>query len=297
MDFEPEQPDDGLFYHYCDATAFESIIRTNKLWLSPFRYSNDSEEGIRAQKLLFQLAKRYGLSKEQIAQFREALESLPTFHDCYGLCLSEDGDLLSQWRAYAADGAGFAIGFRPNTLRELPSCSADNNTAKQMMGPVLHQVAYDEHTQIHGMTPWFESMLELIRASTRPLIEQQMSDLATIPRLPEYISAGWKLNSTLFQTWEHLYMVKGEAFREEREWRLVVTAVQRGDIPFQFRVSRGMVIPFLAYAMPDRSKCLSPISHVYLGPKNRTPRYIVQMLLDRFGLEDVTVCNSKASYR
>lgn len=99
MDFEPEQPDDGLFYHYCDATAFESIIRTNKLWLSPFRYSNDSEEGIRAQKLLFQLAKRYGLSKEQIAQFREALESLPTFHDCYGLCLSEDGDLLSQWRA------------------------------------------------------------------------------------------------------------------------------------------------------------------------------------------------------
>lgn len=92
-------------------------------------------------------------------------------------------------------------------------------------------------------------------------------------------------------------MVKGEAFREEREWRLVVTAVQRGDISFQFRVSRGMVIPFLEYAMPDRSKCLSPISHVYLGPKNRTPRYIVQMLLDRFGLEDVTVCNSKASYR
>lgn len=297
MDFEPEQPEHGLLYHYCDATAFESIIQTNKLWLSPFRYSNDSEEGIRAQKLLFQLAQRYGLSKEQITQFREALDSLPTFHDCYGLCLSEDGDLLSQWRGYAADGAGFAIGFSPERLRELPPSNADNNAAKQMIGPVLHQVAYDEETQIREMTPWFESMQELIRASTRPSPEQQMSDMATIPRLPRYVSAGWELSSELFKNWDHLYMIKGKAFCEEREWRLVVTAVQRNDVPFHFRAGRGMVIPFLEYLMPERSKYLSPISHVYLGPKNRTPRYIVQMLLNRFGLEDVTVCNSKASYR
>ena len=297
MDFEPEQPEDDLLYHYCDAAAFESIIRANKLWLSPFRHSNDSEEGIRAQKLLVQLAGRFGLSEGQTARFRDELEGLSTFHDCYGLCLSETGDLLSQWRGYAADGTGFAIGFRPGTLRELPPYDSENVLSGQTRGPVLHQVAYGEDAQIRKMTPWFESMQEHIRESARPSSQQQLSDLMSSPQLPPYISAGWKLNSTLWQTWDHLYMVKGEAFREEREWRLVATALQQQDVPFRFRVSRGMVIPFLEYAMPDRSNHLSAISHVYLGPKNRTPRYIVQMMLNQFGLENVTICNSAASYR
>ena len=297
MDFEPGQPADGLLYHYCDATAFESIIRTNKLWLSPFRHSNDSEEGVRAQRLLVKLAEKYGLSEEQAGRFRDELDGLSTFHDCYGLCLSEEGDLLSQWRGYAADGAGFAVGFTRSALDDLPSYSADGTPASHTLGPTLHKVAYDEDAQIREMTPWFESMREHIRESARPSYEQQFSDLASSPQLPAYIKAGWALNATLWKTWGNLYMVKGAAFREEREWRLVVTALQRGDVPFRFRVSRGMVIPFLEYAMPDRSCQLSAISHVYLGPKNRTPRYIVQMMLDRFGLEDVTICNSKASYR
>ena len=76
----------------------------------------------------------------------------------------------------------------------------------------------------------------------------------SIPHLPKNISAEWELNSKLWQTWDYLYMVKGEAFREEREWRLVVTALQQNDAPpFQFRLSRGIVIPFLEYTMPDRS--------------------------------------------
>lgn len=31
-------------------------------------------------------------------------------------CFSEDGDLLSQWRVYAADATGYAIGFATATL-------------------------------------------------------------------------------------------------------------------------------------------------------------------------------------
>lgn len=296
MDFEPEPPEDGLLYHYCDATAFESIIRINKLWLSPFRHSNDSEEGIRAQKLLVQLAEKYGLSETQTEQFRHELEGLSIFFDCYGLCLSEDGDLLSQWRAYAADGAGFSVGFKRSTLQQLPPYSPDDVSPNQTRGPVLHQVAYDEDAQMREMNPWFDSMREVIKESMRPSYQQQLSDLASNTTLPSYIRAGWTLNSTLWQNWDRLYMVKSAPFREEREWRLVVTTVQQDDVPFKFRVGRGMLIPYVEYPLPDRSKHLSAISHVYLGPKNRTPRYIVQMMLKQAGL-DVTVCNSAASYR
>jgi len=34
--------------------------------------------------------------------------------------VASDGDVLSQWRAYAADGAGYAVGFRAADLANLP---------------------------------------------------------------------------------------------------------------------------------------------------------------------------------
>lgn len=36
----------------------------------------------------------------------------------YTTCFSEDGDLLSQWRGYAADGTGIAIGFKKEYLNK-----------------------------------------------------------------------------------------------------------------------------------------------------------------------------------
>jgi len=47
----------------------------------------------------------------------------------YIACFSEKGDLLSQWRAYADDGEGVAIGFDPNggrfpVVNELPHNNA-----------------------------------------------------------------------------------------------------------------------------------------------------------------------------
>lgn len=37
-----------------------------------------------------------------------------------GSCFSLNGDVLSQWRAYADDGHGYAIGFDATTLLKLP---------------------------------------------------------------------------------------------------------------------------------------------------------------------------------
>lgn len=297
MDFEQDQPEEGLLYHYCDAVAFESIIRTNKLWLAPFRHSNDSEEGIRAERMLVRLASKYGLGDDEVAEFREELDSLSKVYDCYGLCLSRRGDLLSQWRGYAADGTGFSIGFRPTALQALPHFTAEDMPATEVRGPVLHEVVYEEDKQVQELTPWFESMKDHIKDGHRPPPQQRLMELAGSSALPKYMQAQLKLHTTLTDNWDRLYRVKSSAFHEEEEWRIVLSAFQHGSVPFKYRVSRNMTIPYLEYALPDRALVHSPISHVYLGPKNRTPRFIVQMMLNQFGLDEVTVASSEASYR
>lgn len=49
-------------------------------------------------------------------------------------CFSKNGDLLSQWRAYAEDGKGFSIGF-------------DSNYIYHGLGVNINSVVYEEETQ------------------------------------------------------------------------------------------------------------------------------------------------------
>ncbi|HEY9133667.1 MAG TPA: DUF2971 domain-containing protein [Dyella sp.] len=296
MDFEPEEPEEGLLYHYCDAAAFESMIRTNTLWMSPFRHSNDSDEGIRAQKMLIELASKLGLKSDSLESFRGELDAISKLYDCYGLCLSKHGDLLSQWRGYAADGAGFSIGFRQSDLQSLQPYGPPNVQAGFVRGPVLHEVMYQEEDQLRVLTPWFQSMEEHIKRAHIPYTER-MNHLVENTSLPDYVWAHLRLHDTLTDTWDRLYTVKSAAFSEEAEWRLVMTAFHFGAVPFKYRSSRGMVVPYIEYILPDRSLPQQTISHVYLGPKNRTPPYVVRMLLNQYDLEDITVKQSVATYR
>jgi len=296
-DIDQDQPEEQLLYHYCDAVAFESMIRTNRLWLSPFRHSNDSEEGIRAERMLVSLATKSGLETSEVEDFRETLEAMSKVSDCYGLCLSEHGDLLSQWRGYADDGAGFSIGFRRSALEKMRPPGDVDFSIGEVRGPLLHKVLYDEQDQLVALKPWVSSMLEHIRNGHRPSPQERISELARSTALPGYMQAQMLLHDTLISNWDQLYRVKNEAFLEEAECRLVLSAFQHGSVPFKYRTRRGMIIPYLEYGLPDRALSPSPIAKVYLGPKNRTPLFIVQIMLKQFDLGYVEVINSGASYR
>ena len=51
-------------------------------------------------------------------------------------CFSADGDVLSQWRAYADDGHGFAIGFAPAEFAILQGEAIPNGSiCKMIYGP------------------------------------------------------------------------------------------------------------------------------------------------------------------
>ena len=113
-------------YHYCSIETFFHIIKTKAIWLSDIEKSNDSLE---LQYLKKEYAKWAKIICHVFADHQrktntpfdekrlEALSSVLsdisslTITKTWVFCLSEKGDLLSQWRGYADDGYGVSIGF------------------------------------------------------------------------------------------------------------------------------------------------------------------------------------------
>jgi hypothetical protein len=106
-------------YHYCPTAAFHSIIQTRSIWLSSLTLANDTMEGKLVVEALTRLAQRDGLDRVAVERLKDSVALLEGMFDGLGFCLSEDGDLLSQWRGYASDATGVAIGFSRAHLQTL----------------------------------------------------------------------------------------------------------------------------------------------------------------------------------
>lgn len=285
--------DGQMLYHYCDAAALESIVRNNQIWLCPFALSNDSQEGLAWLKPLRKLfQENMPSSEDAFDKFRAHLRTVSESIGCYGISLSEHADKLSQWRGYAADGTGFSIGFARGVIEYLPRLGAMDSSFGPALGPMLQRVEYDEVASVERIRPFYDMAKEVIAKAFAPpgnIVGHFPGAIAKPPE--EYLS----LNNTLLTQWNVLFGIKDRAFEEEQEWRLSIAGLEPW-MKHSFRVSRGMLAPYLAYQLPDPAD-LPAIRHVYLGPKNRTPLSVVRMLLDEHGLKDCDISISGASYR
>jgi hypothetical protein len=218
---------------------------------------------------------------EFICQITAAVIAGDNFSMLMLACFSLDADVLSQWRAYADDGCGFAIGFAPRLLK-IP--------AKQL------RVLYNEDAQIQELTNNLKHVYQIEKSKGFTYDEE--------------------FRSHLFHLGLDLCAYKNPAFREEKEIRLAhlsalnrdtMTAVPLGAIgragqklsdplKIHFRVVRGVIVP---YVVVDYSNggAVSPIKEVVLGPRNNNAEINIQMFLNTIGVRDVTVRRSKVPYR
>lgn len=104
-------------YHYCSPENFLRILQSREIQLSALKLSNDTLEGKLVARTLLRIAERNKMDEQHRQRLLEMLEFFETSCEGLGFCLSADGDLLSQWRGYANDGAGIAIGFSTDYLR------------------------------------------------------------------------------------------------------------------------------------------------------------------------------------
>ena len=175
----------------------------------------------------------------------------------YSVSFCEDGNLLSQWRAYRDQSGGYAIGFDFfHTLRFL-----DRRCA-------LRKVIYEVDDQNELIDQTVEACLSAIPPITADRPDNEVEKL---------VKAVVGLFSSL--AGEFLFCLKHPTFREEREWRLVHFAtidplLSRGSEAPQFRSYDGNVIPYFPVSFnkaiegskDDAMGIGFPIREVVIGP-------------------------------
>jgi hypothetical protein len=225
-----------------------------------------------------QLLQETSLSPELVDVASVIVEGYPDSTEGFAFCLSEEGDLLSQWRSYGRDGSGIAIGFLPDMLTE--DFGEVNFGAKFYE---LKKVEYGED----GMTRKHALAMLADRDQKVKLFT------STNDKSSELLSRLLKLLAPLhFQ----IYFTKPQYFHEECEWRLIRYRHKVALPDIEYFADEHSVRPYITSLIADPAR--EAIKEVILGPKHRTNPNWMRAFLASVGLSHVPVRRSSIeSYR
>ncbi len=284
-----------ILYHYCSNNSFHSIIENHRICLSSLSLSNDSMEGKLVTEIITRIAKADGLDKDAINRLQQSVSILEQVFDGLGFCLSEEGDLLSQWRGYAADATGVSVGFSKDYLEQF----AETSRGQEISGFSLQRVEYDLEKQNSLIKPTYIEIKKLIDEGAfkfptrRSLLDTRSNDEVESDN-EKFKRAFSNLSMRVLLLFEKLFLLKTDAFSEEKEWRLISYLVKRDD-RCSFRALNDRIVPFRRFELLESES--GSIVEVILGPKNKTPNYVIEGLLKRSGFANVKILHSKATYR
>lgn len=277
-----------ILYHYCSVETFFNIIVNSTLWLSDVEKSNDYQECILCREYVNEFIEKY--LQEDIQAIKawkhwynagiETSYSTRTF----AICFSESCDQLSQWRGYAQDGQGIAIGFDIAILEALNQISEHHIAFKK--------VIYDD-----------------IQEYIQEIVDDNIEKLA-------YKGVG-HIALELNQNYRMKFpFVKNKCFHEEQEWRAVVCSqIGKYNIPgsneinfskIKYRVADGKLIPYIEMNFANVKKNF--IKEIWIGPKARVEIEDVENFLSFSGYyeniengynsqEPIKIVKSSATYR
>lgn len=263
--------------YYCNENVFLSFLENKQLWLTSLSQSNDAAEGHWMRNYWLDLFRQ-----EQRLQRRGAalcMDAASHNSLALGVCFSEERDLLSQWRGYTADGAGFSITF----FKEALEAVAKKYAASKLQ---LTKIAYGCQD------------IEEINSIVRMLHDAFGEDARLYNEFngTGSIALDFGPNGEKHAKYENaaksLFTVKNGAFSEEKEWRLFTYGNLSSISGVKLRGTGNAISPYIPITIPAEA-----VSQVTLGPTNRTPRHVLEFALKHNGLSSVSIKTSKASYQ
>lgn len=280
---------DQILYHYCGLEAFLSIIKNSTLWLSDIRKYNDYLECVYCRDKI----------NEKIRGFLEDdKEDLEAWNFGYNInsdlsmdmisyvaCFSENKDQLSQWRGYADNGAGIAVGFSRESFADLKEAAPSHIS--------FRKVIYDEKEQ--------EKFIEKIARESIKAMETK-----PVAQVAAELNQNYRLQFPV---------LKNASFEEEAEWRIIFNDsfskrkrhvgknILFSGIRYTVREKR-----LVSYIEMDFSKLKhNAIKEIWIGPKAEVEIQDIMHLLDVYGYYDdvesynefvhIKIAHSASSYR
>lgn len=222
-----------LLYHYTDQNGFMGIINNCELWATKIQYLNDSKEFYLAIALANDILDEMAATEKderiklRLNRFISNLKGIRNLNLC--VCsLSEEGDLLSQWRGYSKQQGGYSIGFDSEALAMLLTSQGFR------LGKCVYEIDAQKHL-----------VLDVINKS---LVQYQDMDEPE-PELVSYSSDSARYFVKELSLIAPL--IKDISFSEEKEWRIL----SEGGITFEklrFRAGISMLIPYYGITLrPD----------------------------------------------
>lgn len=285
-----------VLYHYCSNAAFHSIVENRSIRLSALSLSSDTMEGKLVTDVIAQMAKSDGLDQANIQRLKESVSLLEQIMEGLGFCLSEEGDLLSQWRGYADDASGVSIGFSKKYLEKL----SEDSLNPQKSGFTLKKVEYEYESQKKRIQATYDKIKDYIKQGAyKPLRYQTILGFKTDKEIEAenkvIKKAFWDLSLTILPLIFELFLLKTKAFQEEQEWRLISPLSKISDDECCFQSFPDKIVPYRKFSLSNLEE--NSIVKVILGSKNNTPEYVIDGLLKQNNFENVTVIRSESSYR
>lgn len=268
-----------ILYHYTSMEVLEKITSTQRIWASEVSYLNDSRECIDAEELILEeLYRRGGINKRLRATITSDVELArrASYSRRFVCSFTEDGDSLPQWRAYCPGGSGVAIGFASSVLNEISERVGLDDPPRMKVDASLwlYKCIYTKKDKMKFVREFASLYLSAHRNGS--------------PHPAGYLEAYLRMCAPLF---------KQESFREEREWRMVLSCGDDAVPAPLFRSAGGVTIPYIEMAV--WSKNTDFIKDVVVGPNPKLELAVrsVKRLMEARRLGNATVTPSKVSYR
>jgi DUF2971 family protein len=289
--FEPNAND--VIYHYCSATTLQAIVTTRTIRFSDLNMLNDASEALWAytvfEEAATRLLNRKGVPSSMpsidlafINAIDEIISPVQLIAHPFVACFSLEGDMLGQWRAYADDGRGFALGFNARILQ------------KQLPARFL-RVIYDRERQV----------TEMMQAIVATYLRQRDG----VERAEFFEDCIWL--ATFMIAFKH------PAFQDEREIRAVRVMnvepngnllkfsnpggtinenvkVEGSSVSFQVRDNHLVAYADSTFLYPGTD---SPLVELVLGPKNHSAPGNLSLFLGGLGYRNISLRQSDAPYR
>jgi hypothetical protein len=247
-----------ILYHYTNDIALKAIIQSGKIWFSDIFRQNDPSE------LRYGLTNAIDILKSRISETRPELTTFASQFERFDLdagieavahyficCFSGDGDDLGQWRAYANNGQGFALGFDTRSFEEAFANEKGAEEGQNSTFPITYSV----------------SDLTSIQSAITDLIDPLISLPRTIP-VPSNVMHAYMRELLVYHS---LHVIRGvmffkhEAYKNEKEYRF--QQLFRGDLPVPELKYRQRQSTLVRYREFDWRSCAPQVLRkVVVGP-------------------------------
>ncbi|WP_158653965.1 DUF2971 domain-containing protein [Dickeya zeae] len=248
-------------YHYTDQSGFMGIFNSRTLWATKIQYLNDSNEYYLAAIIASRIINERINSESDFdvkftyQEFLGKIQLISNINVC--VCsLTEQGDLLSQWRGYSKKMGGYSIGFDFEGVKSIANAR----------GFELVKCIYDESEQNEKVESIINDSIALVGDGVKNGINRKSIDYFE----EEFI----KLAPVL----------KDKSFAEEAEWRLISIVK---TMSLSFRAGNSMLIPYNGLYLGSKGELKNILKEVILGhtpnvslAKQATQSFLVNALLD-----------------